>query len=154
MATVLIARPHPSLVGEMRPLLVDLFGDCDVAFKASELNKWIGKPLRLVVVSTSFYRAEEAMSFEDGLRLIQQHWPDVPLVVPSIADRDKTAEYIRLTFRRIGVECTVFHPGDAPAGEGRRVLCVTRADLQDEYRTVTERSIVQHAGAAGRRAVG
>lgn len=154
MSTVLIARPHPSLVGQMQPLLAGLFGECQVAFKASELEQWIGKPLRLVVVSTSFYRAEEAMSFEDGLRLIQLHWSDVPLLVPSIADRDKTAEYIRLTFRRIGVECRVYHPGESAPADGRSVLCVTRADLEDERRPVTEQSIAAHVQGSRGQAVG
>lgn len=152
MDRVLIARPHPGLVDQMKPLLSSIFDDCLVCHSWKEMDSHLGGLFRMIVVSTSFFRDPGVISFEETIKLVLQKSLQVPIVVTSIADPDKAEEYIKMVFEKMGAVTIVDRVGSrggnmAISPGTIRVLSVTRADFRmDGGLESIKAALVKHAG--------
>lgn len=133
---VLLARPHPMIVTEMRSFLDENGYEPLPLSNLAERPETQGRPIAAGVISTSLTSQVREPVEEVALRL-REWYPDLPLVIATIAERQMIARAVaRKLCDAVGTVAVLdvleVSPADARLGSPEHVLLLHRSDLSGE----------------------
>ena len=135
-STVLLARPHPSIVGAMSRFLANAGYVPRSLTSLDELAKWNPKDVAAIVVSTSVSSAVQG-SFDEVVRQAVTRLPGVPLVFATVVEAEHARRVLSDTLDARGIPVCIHTVGEQsrPASgpeNGPAALLLNRHDLEDE----------------------
>lgn len=135
-STVLLARPHPSIVGSMSRFLSDAGYEPRPLTSLEEMADWDAAGVAAVVVSTSVTSAIQG-SFEQVVRQAVRLLPGVPLVFATVVEPIHARRVLSETLDAHGIPVLIHIVGEGrqlPAVSERQTLAllISRQDLDDD----------------------
>lgn len=147
--TVVLARPHPFLVNDMRPWLDGIGYSVTKPERAEDLTT-LARGCTAAVVSLAL-SSPTGMSAEEVLRVLKKEAPNARLLFASLLPFDKAAPALEKLAGQMGVQAVLINLGD-PAGlqtqllgRGTTFAYLAKDDLADSVRrTHASRLLLQH----------
>lgn len=146
--TVLLARPHPFIVAEMKPFLEHGGYESakldDLADLGTQTRNCVGAVISLAVSSSVGKSAEEVFT------RLHQEFPRVPVLFASMVELDTIKGSLERIARNAGLQATIIgvtagNENAAALGKPGTFVYISKADLADPTRrTIASRIVKRH----------
>jgi len=144
--TVLLARPHPFIVAEMKPFLEH--GGYAVAKLENQTNLATQARSSAGVVISLAVSSSAGESADDVFTRLRQGAPRIPVLFAAMLALDKIQSSLELLAKKAGVQATILgvaagNENAAALGKPETFLYISKDDLADTARRAIASRMVQ-----------